>query len=128
MGGVFSSTQEKKLISLNTNNNDKVVCLKEVEQLNNTIEKMIIQCSEEKSLIKSKYGMDPSSVSVASCTAVFKYYGNHAQTFNLLKSRFKDKTTVFELGTKYYPEDDDDWSNYTGSVWFYERSVIKIVV
>lgn len=91
MGGVFSSSnQGQKLVPLNTN--DKVVCMKEVERLNNDIEKMIKQCSEEKLLIKSKYGVaDPNSVSIASCNAVFKYYGNHVQTFNLLQSRFKDK-------------------------------------
>jgi hypothetical protein len=123
MGGVFSSSQQV-LIPLKKND---TVSVEEVEKLSNQLETMIIQCSKEKSLIKSKYNTDPKSVDISSCVNNFIFFGNPDQTFKLLKTRYQDKVISFELGTKYLSDPDDD-ANYSGSVYFFERSVIKVIV
>jgi len=121
MGG-SPSTQIK--IPMNEN---EPVWIKEVERLSNEIETMIKQRSNEKALLKSKYGvMNPDSIKLDSCETTLKFYGNHAQTFGILQNRFKDKTRYFELTTKYYSDDDD--YNYGCPPVFLETSVIKIIV
>ncbi|MBX9636378.1 MAG: hypothetical protein K2Q45_02365 [Nitrosomonas sp.] len=100
--------------------------MKEVEQLSKNIQLVIDQCFFEKQLLQNKYGIDPETVMLESCTSKFKYYGNHHETFRVLSKRFEGRAKVFELGIELYPEEDDDYL-YTGTTFFWERSTIKII-
>lgn len=123
MGGAFSSP---KTVVLPLQKNP-VVSMTEVERLSKSIEQTIAECSADRALLKSKYGVDPASVEIDSCAVTLPFYGNREKTFQLVKNRFERRVKVLELGTKEYPDQDDD--NYgCSTVFFFERSTIKIVV
>jgi hypothetical protein len=125
MGGLLSSSRNTSVIPLQPVPDVNVA---ELERLSKTIEETIARCSADRALLlRSKYTDDPASVNLDSCVVTLPFYGNHTQTFQLLKTRFQSKAKAIELSTKEYPDQDDD--NYgCSTVFFFERSTIKVIV
>lgn len=125
MGGVFSSSIKTVVIS---RHEVPDVNVPELERLSKTIEETIARCSAERALLlKNKYTDNPAAVNLDSCVVTLPFYGNHTQTFNLIKNRFQSKIRTIELATKEYPDQDDD--NYgCSTVFYFERSTIKVIV
>lgn len=71
--GLFNS-HEQKIIPLEINQG--TINMFEVEQLSHRIQSTINQCHFERELIKNKYGINPDTVELSSCTSTFKYYGH----------------------------------------------------
>lgn len=126
--GLFSSKVSQVVIPLDTSLT-KPVDVAELERISQGIERAIYSCDQDREVIRSKYDSDPNKIQLSSCTATFKYGGNHQQTFDLLKQRFQHRTRAFELKIKAYTDPYDDDCRYGQStVFFYEQSTIKVVV
>lgn len=99
------------------------VIVPELQRLSSEIEKTIQTCSSERAILRNTYKTE-ETVAVMSCTSSFKFEGNHQKTFDLISRRFQGRAK-FELKTVNLPDPDDD---YRGPAYFYETSVIKVVV
>ncbi len=125
MGGVFSV--ENNSVQHTVPLDATPVCVEEVVALGETIEELIMRCSQEKSLFRSKYGVDPDSVSVASCNKLLPVHENPEQTLRFLKLHFQNRTKLLELTTVREAEEVEiGFGRYGVNV--YERRVIKVMV
>ena len=98
----------------------------ELERISKRIETVIQICSAERDLIRNTYKSTNVENDLSSCQAQFKFDGNHEKTFALLQNRFQ-KRAKLQLATAVFPDPDDDMY-HRGPAYFYESSIIKVVV
>lgn len=121
--GLSNSTSQQVVVPLQPVEH---VYVEELERVSKKIESVIQTCFAERELIRNIYKGGNVENTLSSCQAQFKFDGNHEKTFTLLQNRFQ-KRAKLQLATAVFPDPDDDMY-HRGPAYFYESSIIKVVV
>ena len=124
--GLFSSKYTTITIPCR---NDQHISVQEIDDLSQKIFQTIQRWSDERRRLETVYKCDnTSNIPLDSCQTEFVFNGNKELTFQVLQKQFQHRVKSIELGTKVVPDDWDDFYPAGSTTFFYEKSIIKVVV